>query len=43
MARQATIMLAERIETHTAGRQVLLACEPVEGETLGPISDRSAH
>jgi DNA-binding LacI/PurR family transcriptional regulator len=43
MARQATIMLAERIETHTAGRQVLLACEPVEGETLGPICDRSAR
>lgn len=43
MARQATTMLAERIETHSAGGQVLLACEPVDGETLGPISDRSEH
>ena len=41
MARQATAMLAERIETGSRGSQVLLACEPVEGETLGTISNRT--
>ena len=35
MARRATQMLAERIEANFEGGQVLLACEPVEGETLG--------
>jgi DNA-binding LacI/PurR family transcriptional regulator len=35
MARRATQMLAERIEANSEGGQVLLACEPVEGETLG--------
>jgi DNA-binding LacI/PurR family transcriptional regulator len=35
MARQATAMLAERIESNSKGSQVLLSCEPVEGETLG--------
>jgi hypothetical protein len=28
-------MLSERIEVNSKGGQVLLACEPVEGETLG--------
>jgi len=37
MARQATLMLRERIETNSAGTQLLLACEPVEGDTLGAI------
>ena len=37
MARRATQMLAERIEANSEGGQVLLACEPVEGETLGTI------
>jgi DNA-binding LacI/PurR family transcriptional regulator len=35
MARRATQMLCERIEANSAGGQVLLACEPVEGDTLG--------
>jgi DNA-binding LacI/PurR family transcriptional regulator len=35
MARRATQMLSERIEVNSKGGQVLLACEPVEGETLG--------
>ena len=38
MARQAIQMLAERIEGDFAGDQILLPCEPVEGETLGAIS-----
>ena len=37
MARRATQMLSERIEADSRGGQVLLACEPVEGETLGAI------
>ena len=37
MARRATQMLCERIEANAKGEQVLLACEPVEGETLGTI------
>lgn len=41
MARRATAMLAARIETGSRGEQVLLACEPVEGETLGSISNRT--
>ncbi len=36
MGRQATAMLVNRIETGSAGSQILLNCEPVEGETLGP-------
>ncbi len=36
MGRQATAMLVNRIETGSAGSQILLTCEPVEGETLGP-------
>lgn len=35
MARRATQMLCDRIEANSKGEQVLLACEPVEGETLG--------
>ncbi|RZA29717.1 MAG: LacI family transcriptional regulator [Lysobacteraceae bacterium] len=37
MARRATQMLCERIEANAAGEQVLLACEPVEGDTLGTV------
>lgn len=37
MARRATQMLCERIEAGSAGEQVVLPCEPVEGETLGAI------
>ena len=40
MARVATQMLAERIEAGSAGRQVVLPCHPIEGETLGPVSNR---
>ncbi|MGV3652061.1 MAG: LacI family DNA-binding transcriptional regulator [Devosia sp.] len=39
MARRATQMLAERIETGGPGEQVLLLCEPVPGETLGPAPE----
>ncbi|MGV1873449.1 MULTISPECIES: LacI family DNA-binding transcriptional regulator [Agrobacterium] len=35
MGRQATAMLVARIETGSIGTQILLPCEPVEGETLG--------
>jgi len=37
MARRATQMLCERIEAGSAGDQVVLPCEPVEGDTLGPL------
>jgi len=37
MARRATQMLCDQIEANSKGEQVLLACEPVEGETLGTI------
>ncbi|OEO30841.1 LacI family transcriptional regulator [Devosia insulae DS-56] len=37
MARRATQMLCERIEAGSAGEQVVLPCEPVEGDTLGVI------
>jgi len=36
MARRATAMLVERIETNSKGGQVLLPCETAEGTTLGP-------
>lgn len=36
MGRQATAMLVNRIETGSVGSQILLTCEPVAGETLGP-------
>lgn len=41
MARRATQMLCERIETNSKGEQVMLACEPVEGETLGAIHEET--
>jgi DNA-binding LacI/PurR family transcriptional regulator len=37
MGRRATAMLVHRIETGSAGDQILLTCDPVEGETLGPV------
>ena len=37
MGRHATAMLVNRIETGSAGGQVLLTCPLVEGETLGPV------
>lgn len=40
MGRQATAMLVRRIESGDAGQQILLTCEPVEGETLGPVKKR---
>ncbi len=41
MARRATQMLCERIEASSKGGQVLLDCEPVEGETLGTIQQET--
>jgi DNA-binding LacI/PurR family transcriptional regulator len=41
MARRATQMLCERIEGGGKGGQVLLDCEPVEGETLGAIGNET--
>ena len=38
MGRQATAMLVRRIETGDVGDQILLQCELVEGETLGPVA-----
>jgi len=43
MARRATAMLAERIETGGKGDQVLLTCDLVEGETLGTITATSGR
>ncbi|MFB9947882.1 LacI family DNA-binding transcriptional regulator [Rhizobium puerariae] len=40
MGRQATAMLVRRIEGAAAIEQILLTCEPVEGETLGPAKRR---
>jgi DNA-binding LacI/PurR family transcriptional regulator len=37
MGRHATAMLVNRIETGSAGGQVLLTCPLVVGETLGPV------
>lgn len=42
MGRQATAMLVNRIETGGDGSQILLNCEPVEGETLGSCASNSA-
>ena len=39
MARRATQMLCERIEANSKGDQVLLACEPIEGETLATFHE----
>jgi DNA-binding LacI/PurR family transcriptional regulator len=36
MGRQATAMLVNRIETGSLGSRILLKCQPVKGETLGP-------
>ena len=41
MGRQATAMLVRRIEGVGAIEQILLTCEPVEGETLGPAKKRT--
>lgn len=41
MARRATQMLCERIEAGSKGEQVVLPCEPVEGETLGAIQQQT--
>lgn len=43
MGRQATAMLVNRIETGSPGSQILLKCEPVRGETLGPAPAASAN
>ncbi|MNI33863.1 HTH-type transcriptional regulator DegA [compost metagenome] len=43
MGRQATAMLVNRIETRSLGSQILLTCEPVAGETLGPCPLDSAE
>jgi DNA-binding LacI/PurR family transcriptional regulator len=37
MARAATQMLVRRVEHDAPIQQILLPCEPVEGETLGTI------
>jgi DNA-binding LacI/PurR family transcriptional regulator len=41
MGRQATAMLVRRIEAAAPVEQILLTCEPVEGETLGPAKKRT--
>jgi len=41
MGRQATRMLVHRIEGAVPIEQILLTCEPVEGETLGPAKKRN--
>lgn len=41
MARAATHMLVRRVEDDAPVEQVLLPCEPVEGETLGPVSTQT--
>ncbi|RIV10365.1 LacI family transcriptional regulator, partial [Klebsiella pneumoniae] len=43
IGRQATAMLVTRIETGSIGTQILLPCEPVEGETLGPCPSDPAQ
>ncbi|HEY4200681.1 MAG TPA: LacI family DNA-binding transcriptional regulator [Devosiaceae bacterium] len=40
MARAATQMLVRRVEHDETIQQILLPCEPVEGETLGPAPSR---
>lgn len=42
MARRATQMLCERIEAGSKGEQVVLPCEPVEGDTLGVINKQAS-
>lgn len=41
MGREATFMLARRVENDEPIQQILLTCEPVEGETLGPVTNRT--
>jgi DNA-binding LacI/PurR family transcriptional regulator len=41
MGRQATAMLVRRIEDAAPVEQILLTCEPVEGQTLGPAKKRT--
>jgi DNA-binding LacI/PurR family transcriptional regulator len=41
MARGATQMLVRRVEQNAPIEQILLSCEPVEGETLGPADQSS--
>ncbi|MBB3594085.1 DNA-binding LacI/PurR family transcriptional regulator [Rhizobium sp. BK529] len=41
MGRQATAMLVRRIEGAAPVEQILLTCEPVEGQTLGPAKKRT--
>lgn len=41
MGRQATAMLVRRIEDASPVEQILLTCEPVEGQTLGPAKKRT--
>ena len=43
MARAATEMLVRRVEDNAPVEQVLLPCEPVEGETLGPVSPQTTR
>lgn len=43
MARAATEMLVRRVEDDAPVEQVLLPCEPVEGETLGPVSPQTTR
>jgi DNA-binding LacI/PurR family transcriptional regulator len=41
MGRTAMHMLVQRVESQQSIQQVLLTCEPVEGETLGPMTNRT--
>ena len=41
MARAATEMLVRRVENDEPIQQIMLPCEPVEGETLGPAPSNS--
>jgi DNA-binding LacI/PurR family transcriptional regulator len=45
MARQATAMLVRRVEGGRAGavQQLLLPCEPIRGDTLGPAPTSPAR
>ncbi len=41
MGRQATAMLVRRVENGEDVQQILLPCEPIHGETLGPCAARA--
>ena len=41
MGRAATAMLVRRVENTEPIQQILLPCEPVEGDTLGPPSPKT--